>query len=140
MVSVHRTYLTKYGYKAPVESAKKIMGVPYPLTCSGAAIRLYPAGKTLAIAEGIETALALRVSLRMRVWAAISAHGLETIVIPNKVERVLIGADNDKNGRGQLAASRLAKRLRHEGREVRIITPEQVGSDWADVLLEGGLI
>lgn len=84
--------------------------------------------------EGIETALALRLALKCRVWACISAHGLESVVLPEKVQSVLIGADNDHNGRGQLAAARLRRRMEKEGRKVRVIIPDQVGDDWLNVL------
>ncbi|HYN78753.1 MAG TPA: primase-helicase zinc-binding domain-containing protein, partial [Lamprocystis sp. (in: g-proteobacteria)] len=52
-VSLHRIYLTPDGRKAQVESPKKMMVPMGPVV--GGAIRLYPAGTTLGITEGIET-------------------------------------------------------------------------------------
>ncbi len=138
LVTLHRTYLTEDGHKAPVVSPKKLMGVPEG-SCTGAAIRLQPAGETLILCEGIETALALSLLLHMPAWACISAHGLESVVIPNSVCKVHIGADHDKSGAGQLAARRLANRLWRAGwRDIEIHTPESAGDDWADVVKRGG--
>jgi putative DNA primase/helicase len=135
---LHRTYLASDGLgKAEVESPKKLMRLPPPLTCTGAAIRLYPAGATIAVCEGIETALALRIALRRRVWATISAHGMETIEIPDVVQRVIVGADHDDNGRGEIAAARLARRLTAAGLDVKVLVPRTRGFDWADVLMKG---
>ena len=103
LVTLHRTYLTETGHKAPVDSVRKLMGVPSG-SCSGAAIRLQQAGDTLVLAEGIETALALSLLLCAPAWACISAHGLETVLIPETVRHVHIGADHDKSGTGQRAA------------------------------------
>ena len=132
LVTLHRTYLSEDGRKAPVESPKKIMCVPQG-SCTGAAIRLYMASDELVIAEGIETALALSCVLHLPAWAAISAHGMEHVLLPECVRAVHIGADNDKSGRGQEAAQNLAARLIRNGIAVWIHTPDIPGTDWADV-------
>jgi len=131
LVTLHRTYITEDGRKAPVESPKKIMGVPEG-SCAGAAIRLNPASEEIVIAEGIETALALSGMMRLPAWAAISAHGMESILLPEVVRVVHIGADNDRSGRGQEAAERLGIRLASEGLSIWIHTPDKIGTDWAD--------
>ena len=131
VVTLHRTYLTEDGRKAPVESPKKIMGVPQG-SCTGAAIRLHQATEEIIVAEGIETALALSRMLSLPAWAAISAHGMENILLPDKVRAVHIGADNDRSGRGQDAAERLGRRLASRGVSVWIHTPDKAGTDWAD--------
>jgi hypothetical protein len=51
-VTLHRTYLTIEGYKADVPSVKKLMPSVRPGATRGGAIRLYPAGETLALAGG----------------------------------------------------------------------------------------
>jgi putative DNA primase/helicase len=132
LVTLHRTYLTDDGRKAPVESPKKIMGVPQG-SCTGAAIRLYTAYDELVIAEGIESALAMSCMLHLPAWAAVSAHGMENVLLPESVRAVHIGADNDKSGRGQDAAEYLAARLSRNGIAVWIHTPDIPGTDWADV-------
>lgn len=129
--SLHRTYLTDAGEKAPVPQSKKIMSGK-PLNTS--AVRLGPVGRTLGIAEGIETALAASRRFQMPVWAATNAGLLESWVPPTGVERVLIAGDNDAGASwaGQAAAFNLAKRLARDGFEVDVQIPGSAGKDWAD--------
>jgi putative DNA primase/helicase len=94
--SVHRTYLegaAKRLYRNP----EKLMGE----IGTGSAIRLYPATDRLAIAEGIETALAVHRRTNWPVWAAISAHGLKGLVLPLEIHEVGIWGDADANYTGQ---------------------------------------
>ena len=51
-VTLHRTYLTRDGKKANVPTVKKLMSPTVPGGTCGGAIRIYPAGETLAITEG----------------------------------------------------------------------------------------
>jgi putative DNA primase/helicase len=97
VVSLHRTYLTNDGQKANVPSPKKLM--PTPTTTKGTAVRLDIPRETLAVTEGIETALAVRLSAGVPVWAAISARGMETLVVPDSVHLVIICADHDLHGK-----------------------------------------
>lgn len=127
--SIHRTYLTDDGHKAPVPQAKKIMAGK---SLNTGAVRLGAAGPTLGIAEGIETALAASERFGLPVWAATNAVLLEAWVPPKGVERVLIAGDNDASFTGQAAAFGLARRLVQKGLAVEIHLPEQVGKDWAD--------
>jgi putative DNA primase/helicase len=132
VISLHRTYLTDAGSKASVPSPKKSM--PTPTTMRGAAVRLDPPGETLAVTEGIETALAVRLSAGVPVWAAISATGMKSLVVPDVVHLVVICADHDANGIGEQAARLLAQRLLAEQRRVKILMPRELGADWADGL------
>lgn len=127
--SIHRTYLTDDGAKAPVPQPKKIMaGKPL----NTAAVRLGEARTTLGVAEGIETALAASIRFCVPVWAATNATLLESWVPPVGVDRVLIAGDNDASYTGQAAAFNLAKRLVRDGYAVEIQIPGQTGKDWAD--------
>lgn len=127
--SIHRTYLTDDGEKAPVPQPKKIMaGKPL----NTAAVRLGGVGTTLGIGEGIETALAASIRFGIPVWAATNAVLLEAWVPPQGVERVLIAGDNDASFTGQAAAFGLARRLAQKGLIVDIQIPHLVGKDWAD--------
>lgn len=143
-VSVHRTYLTKDGKKADVESVKKLMPVPSDRRILGAAVRL--GGEVediLCLTEGIETALSVCIGTGLPCWAAVSAHGLECVQIPESVKTVFIFADKDKTETGQKAAEVLRQRLSEEGVLAVVLLPadaipeESKGIDWNDVLLSG---
>ncbi|MFA6304009.1 MAG: toprim domain-containing protein, partial [Legionella sp.] len=84
----------------------------------------------------IETALALHAAIQIPVWATVSATGMESIIIPDDVTEVIIAIDKDANGRGQIAGSKLSKRLLSEGRIVTRLMPSTVGYDFADLLVE----
>lgn len=128
--SIHRTYLTADGHKAPVETVKKFMsGKPL----NRAAVRLSAIQEYIGIAEGIETALAASVRFQTPVWAATNAVLLESWVPPVGVKQVLIAGDNDSSYTGQSAAFNLARRLIRDGYAVEIVIPEEVDTDWADV-------
>jgi putative DNA primase/helicase len=119
---LHQTYLTVEGHKAAVAQPRKARSL-YKGALRGAAIRLYPAQDRLALAEGIETALSLRVAWpEYPVWSCISASGLAGVQIPATVAEVLIIADADHIG--QHAAEKLADRLTAKGYTARILTPD----------------
>lgn len=137
-MTLHRTYLSLDGYKAPVNSPKKLMPYPNEMRLAGSAVRLAGVGRTLNLAEGIETALAVQIMTGAATWAATSAHMLERFEPPADVEQLTIWADQDISGRGQNAAEVLAGRLADV--DVRIMLPPvpiPAGSksiDWLDVL------
>ncbi len=143
-VTLHRIYLTKDGRKAPVEPAKKTMPIPYGQTLSGAAIRLGPAGSSLGMAEGVETALAVMNATGQVCWATTTAVLLQQVVLPPQVQRITIWADNDESNTGLKSAFELAERLVKEGRKAEIKIPKRPPGhktwDWADVLMETLLI
>lgn len=141
MVAIHRTYLDADGHKATIHGADgtrlpvRKLQTRGPGVMPGAAIRLFaPRDGQLAIAEGIETALAVHRLTTLPVWAAVSAHGLATVQLPPAVRHVVIAADHDPNGAGQNAAHTLAERLRAAGRQVEVVLPSAAGCDWLDVL------
>ncbi len=140
VVAIHRTYLTWDGRKANVPTVKKLTGTSGPLT--GAAIRLgrsqtRPDGRPgLAVAEGIETALAVTAMHGVACWAAVSAHGLQSFQWPAEVQNLYVMGDNDASNTGQDAAQRLARHAAGKGLTARVHIPETVGQDWADVLMD----
>lgn len=140
MVTVHCTYLTKNGQKASVPSPKKLMPPSTRGATMGAAIKLFPAGRVLGVAEGIETALACYLSTNIETWATVSANGMARLQIPEIVEEVIIFADNDLSGTGQRAAYALAERLLSEGKQTKVLVPPKPGTDWADIYIarQGG--
>jgi len=135
-ITYHRTYLNKLGGKADLPTVKKLMSPIKQGGSKGGAIRLYAPTDELVVAEGIETALALHLLLNKPAWACVSAGGLESVNIPSTVKQIVIGSDNDESGVGQTTAKKLSERLMREDktRQVKIITPELVGTDWLDVL------
>ncbi|RZI59575.1 MAG: zinc-binding protein [Rubrivivax sp.] len=135
LISLHRTYLDG-GRRAALPDAKKVLSTGI----QGAAIRLFSCSDTLAVAEGIETALAVQLLKAVPVWAALSAGNLERLWVPPHVRRVLICGDNDADAGfdGEASAYALARRLRKEAshgpeREVQVLVPRKPGADWADV-------
>jgi DNA primase len=85
----------------------------------------------LAVAEGVEDALAAWMLTTYPAWAALSAGNMADLNLPEHVEQVIICADAEEHGRE--AALKLARRLRAEGREARVIQPVS-GKDANDVL------
>lgn len=126
-VAIHRTWL------ADVEPRKKLTAGTLP---PASAIRIMAYEESLGIAEGIETAISAFAIFGIPTWAAISANMLEKWEPPKIVKKVYIFGDNDHNFIGQLAAYRLAYRLRqNEGFEaVRVLIPNVTGADWNDML------
>ena len=142
-VTIHRLYLTPQGKKAPVPSPKKTMPYPSDRKLLGALVRLgQPEHDALALAEGIETALAVREATGQVCWAATSATLLEAAEVPFRIRRVVIWGDNDQSQAGQKAALRLAQRLVKEDRKVKVHIPqrppEKKSWDWNDVLVHQG--
>jgi putative DNA primase/helicase len=70
----------------------------------------------------------------MPVWAALSARGIENLVLPREATHVVICADHDASGIGERAARDAAARWLAEGRRVRIAMSPELGADFNDVL------
>ncbi len=99
----------------------------------GAAVRLAAADAgVLAIAEGIETALAYAALTGTPTWAALSAAGMKHAPLPDDLRWLAVAADFD--GPGLLAAEHLERRARDAGIDVRIDLPSRHRTDWADIL------
>ncbi len=132
-LAVHRTYLRRDGTaKADVTPAKASLGAVW-----GGAIRLDPAAPDLLVGEGVETAGSAGRIFSLPAWAAISCANMASgLVLPSLVRSVLIAADAD--GPGRRAADEAARRWQHEGRRVRVATPNCSGLDFNDLLRELG--
>jgi phage/plasmid primase-like uncharacterized protein len=130
-VAVHRTFLAPGGAgKAKLDPAKMTLG-----PVRGAAVRLHDAADRLVIGEGIESALAAGLLLRVPAWAAVSAGNLrDSLALPSSVREVVIAADHDPPGLA--AAQAAAARWKAEGRAVRIAKPQRAGADFADLLAD----
>ena len=128
-VNIHRTFLHPEGRKADMENPRAMMPGLVP---EGSAVRLFPAGPVMGIAEGIETAYAAAKRFQVPVWSAINAGTLAKWCAPEGCERVMVFGDHDPKYGGQMAAYTLAHRLAVKGLQVSVHIPEQVGTDWAD--------
>jgi hypothetical protein len=106
LVTVQVTYLQD-GRKLSDRTPRKLLSPTTGRT--GCAVRLVPAGPVLAVAEGIETALAAQQILRVPVWAAPGTALFVAFVPPEGVKRLVIAADRDVAG--LTAAWKLRDRL-----------------------------
>lgn len=131
LLTLHRVYLNDRGGKADVPNPKRLM-TPATETWLGGAVQLYAADDRLALAEGVESALAVRLLTGWPVWSTVTAGGLEAVQLPASVRRVAIHADHDDAG--LLAAERLRDRLTADGREADVVVPPERGMDPLDVL------
>lgn len=136
--------MTPNGLKAEVSSPKRLMRLPEGRTISGCAIHFGEPQEVLALAEGIETALSVVLATGLPTWSCISATGLQQVVIPSGVKRVLIFSDKDRSCTGERSAQELCCRLQAQGIEVAIeavplnIPKAEKGIDWNDVLVRMG--
>ncbi len=153
LIGVHRTYLAvrRDGNvrKAPVPATKKVLG-----TYRGGAVRLAPTqGPVLALAEGIETGLAVAQMTGWPVWSVIAVDNFRAVVLPESVHTVILCGDGDEPDlAARIAAgadpmtpagrclARAAGRFRRQGREVRLEIPPQAKRDWNDVLRDGSVL
>jgi len=123
-VSIHRTFFQP--------KAKKIM--PTMEKLSGASVRMMNTMEgPLVVGEGIETTLeGMRIMSNFNGMAGISAHGMETLIVPNEFQDVVLLGDNDRSFTGQKAVFTLGRRLDAEKRRVRIVIPKPKGHDILD--------
>jgi phage/plasmid primase-like uncharacterized protein len=129
LIGVHRTFLDG-SRKAGIDPQKAMLG-----RAMGGAVRLTPASAVLAVAEGIENGLTVLQVTGIATWAALSAGGIEALVLTPMVKTVIICADRDHHGRGERAARIAAQRWIVEGRRVRIAMPPVIGTDFNDMLM-----
>src|SRR5699024_4641089 len=96
-VALQRIFITRKGVKADMDEPKKMTPVPSDWSVTGGAGCIgQPTGCVLGVAEGIETALAVRQATGHVVWPTINATLLERFVPPAGVTEVVIWADKDR--------------------------------------------
>jgi phage/plasmid primase-like uncharacterized protein len=151
-VTLHRTYLTEDGRKAPVSEGKKVMGyVKLERDMRGTGIRMGKIGRILHVAEGLETILSVMASINeTSAISAINSGNMASLVVPPQVEIVVIWADHDRpNPRtgvaaGIHAAEELHKVLKSIGIKTFIMLPNRdipegaKSVDWNDILVKEG--
>lgn len=143
---LHRIYLARDGWgKAPVGEAKKLMGKPEMVSLHDCAIRMGSPGKVVAVAEGPETAMAVRAFTGFSaVWSAVNSTLLRQFRPPEGVVAVHIFGDLDRSGEGQSAMHDLSETLKGLGYQVRADLPPgpiaigSKGVDWLDVYNQHG--
>ena len=131
LIGVHRTWLDRGPYRIWRRRDRAMLG-----RAAGGAVRLAPVAETLLIGEGIETTAASMTATGLPGWAALSAGGIEALILPSLplASTAVILADNDMNGRGERAARTAAARWVAEGRKVKVAMPPEPSTDFADVL------
>lgn len=128
--AVHRTYLRPDGSgKAEVEPAKAMLG-----NTAGGAVRLSGGPDSLAVGEGVESALSLLCGpLRgsVAIWAALSTSGMAGLRLPAVPGKLIVATDGDAPGKA--AGAKLADRAAALGWAVTLF-PAPDGRDWNDVI------
>ncbi len=125
--AVHRTFLDPAGGQARFDNAKRLLANP-----GRGAVRLGQPGRTLGLAEGIETALAAAVIHGFPVWAALGNERFGMIDIPAHVDRLVLLADNDAGGKRAVGLAEAG--LQRDGLTIEVVWPPAPHNDWADVL------
>jgi hypothetical protein len=107
----------------------------------GCVIRLWPTvGERLVIGEGVETTLAAATRLTHRgrplypAWATGSAGNMRRLPVLDGVAQLIILVDNDSSGTGQEAAEECAQRWVKARRQVIRLIPQEVGTDFGDLV------
>jgi hypothetical protein len=132
IVGVHRTFLQPDGSgKTSLRPGKMSLG---DIGGAGVPLSLLPE-ETVAVSEGIETGLSVQQATGIRTIAALSAAGVQALLLPDCVREVFIAADHDDVGlKGAYSA---ARRWHGEGRIVRIVKPPE-GVDFNDLARSAG--
>jgi len=131
ITGVHRTWLDSSGQtKAPVSNPRRSMGL-----INGQGIRIGKASSIVAIGEGLETMLSLRVVLpSLPIVAAGSANHLDALLLTEGLRRLYVAEDDDPAGRRATAS--VMTRAEAVGIEAMRLTPAL--GDFNDDLLQLG--
>ena len=139
-ITLHRTYLNLDGNRDKRVNPDKML-MPGTDSLAGTAIRLFKSdgGKlfvpgVLGVAEGIETAMACAQMFGMVTWSLINNVLMESWLPPTGAKNIVIYADNDRNFTGQKSAYVLANKLRSLDLIVKVKTPVEPDTDFADEL------
>jgi DNA primase len=128
VVGIQRTFLKDGGFgKAEVDVPKKSLGV-----LGGGAICLSSAAPRMIVCEGLEDGLSIQQSFNWPVWVAAGASLLPSMLFPEIVREVIIGADADEAG--MRAAKQAAEKYAARGLRVKIISPQNGFKDFNDEL------
>jgi phage/plasmid primase-like uncharacterized protein len=139
IMNIHKTFITSDGYKAPINSPRKLGQAIETHPMSGGGIQINPASETMGIAEGLETILAVKTAYpELSVHCTLNAQLMKNWLPPVGVKKVFIFADLDKTNTGEVAAQTLYDKLTDKGIVCYICLPDDESHlsnvDWADVL------
>jgi putative DNA primase/helicase len=124
---VHRTWLTSDAQKIDRASLGPTKGATIKIDADDEVT------DALAIAEGVETAIAGRYLYRPA-WSVISAGGMRDFPVLSGIEHLEIFADNDASKTGEQAAWACLERWENAGAEASITMPPTPGTDIADII------
>ena len=98
-------------------------------------------GKTAALAEGVETALSVASAKpNWDVYVSFGVARMAELAEHTKADNIVLCADNDGDGAASTQAiTKVANQLVLQDKMVSIARPEQVGSDFNDVLQNRGV-
>lgn len=118
ITGVHRTWLAPSGQtKAPVSTPRRSMGL-----INGHGVRIGKVRGIVAVGEGLETMLSLRVALPgLPIVAAGSANHLDALLLPEGLHRLYVAEDDDPAGRRATAS--VMSRAEVAGIEAMRLTP-----------------
>lgn len=127
IIAVQTTFLDPRGdRKAQVREPRRTYGKMH-----NGAVRLGPAGDTLGLSEGIETALSAMQLTGLPVWCALGAGRMHNITLPDTVQELHIFADNDDAGRAAIERILAV----HYRRRVIVHRPAPPNKDFNDALI-----
>ena len=115
------------------KSQRKMLGV-----VRRAAVKLVPVTDTLAVAEGVETAVAANMLGHGPAWALGSAGAVANLPVLPGIERLILLQENNDVSRN--AVDRCGKRWLRAGRKVSRVKPHQERDDLNDELISRGMI
>ncbi|WP_022669773.1 toprim domain-containing protein [Hippea alviniae] len=142
--TLHMTILENTNDGKVVKKEKKFLkGLP----SKGYSVHFGEPLDSLALVEGIETALSIKEALPiLPIWATLSASNMPDVEIPLGIRNVYIFYDKDKSDTGYKAALENAKKLLKENKGIHVylipppmdIPENSKGVDFNDVLLKKG--
>ena len=130
LVAVHRIRVDRPDFWPKTERA--MLG-----PVKGAAVKLVPITDTLAVAEGIETALAASLLGHGPAWALGSAGAVERLPVLPGIERLILLAEN--NEASVSATTACGHRWLRAGRKATRVWPDRGYDDLNDELLAKGI-
>lgn len=112
IIYLHKTFLENGKKVEDIANKKIYSALDNKVVCTSCgntssqscAIRLFEAGDTLGIAEGIETALSATQLSKVPCWSVMNVSIMKAFKAPSGVKTLIIFADNDSHGAGLAAA------------------------------------